>query len=99
MKRHVEFVSYSGAYPNLCSGTLILRIDGKEVSFGDSGKYKEFWSPVGQCYFTEDWNPVIKEGGWQVNDSDLPEKYQDYYYEIAAIINANMPRSCCGGCL
>lgn len=99
MKRHVEFVSYSGVYPNLCSGTLVLRIDGEEVSFGGSGDYEEFWSPTGQCYFTEDWNPVIKEGGWHVNDSDLPEKYQDYYYEIAAVINNNMPRSCCGGCL
>lgn len=99
MKRHVEFVSYSGEYPSLCIGTLVLRIDGEEVSFGESGKYKEFWSPVGKCYFTEDWTPVIKKGGWQVNNSDLPEKYQDYYYEIVAVINDNMPRSCCGGCL
>ena len=99
MKRHVEFVSYSGEYPSLCIGTLVLRIDGEEVSFGESGKYKEFWSPVGKCYFTKDWNPVIKKGGWQVNNSDLPEKYQDYYYEIVAVINDNMPRSCCGGCL
>ena len=32
MKNRVEFVSYSGRYPNLCSGTLVLRIDGKTVT-------------------------------------------------------------------
>ena len=27
----VEFVSYSGAYPNLCSGELVLKINGEPV--------------------------------------------------------------------
>lgn len=31
---HVEFVNYSGCYPNLCRGVLTLRIDGEEVKFG-----------------------------------------------------------------
>lgn len=30
----VKFVSYTGAYPNLCSGVLTLEIDGKEYKFG-----------------------------------------------------------------
>lgn len=34
-REHVEFVSYTGKYPNLCNGTLTLRIDGKEVRFND----------------------------------------------------------------
>ena len=29
----VEFVSYNGSFPNLCSGTLVLRIDGVERTF------------------------------------------------------------------
>lgn len=29
----VEFISYNGDFPNLCSGTLVLRIDGEEVTF------------------------------------------------------------------
>lgn len=32
--KHVEFVSYSGKYPNLCSGVLTLRIDGLTYAFG-----------------------------------------------------------------
>ena len=30
----VEFVSYTGEFPNLCRGVLTLRIDGEEVRFG-----------------------------------------------------------------
>lgn len=29
----VEFVSYDGEYPNLCSGTLMLSIDGEPWNF------------------------------------------------------------------
>lgn len=32
--KHVNFVSYTGSYPNLCSGVLTLEIDGKEITFG-----------------------------------------------------------------
>lgn len=31
---HVKFVSYTGRYPNLCSGILTLEIDGENVNFG-----------------------------------------------------------------
>lgn len=34
MSEHVKFISYSGKYPSLCCGELILEIDGKEYSFG-----------------------------------------------------------------
>ena len=27
---HVKFVSYDGKWPNLCTGTLVLNIDGKD---------------------------------------------------------------------
>ena len=30
MENHVKFVSYDGEYPCLCSGTLILNIDGED---------------------------------------------------------------------
>ena len=30
----IEFVSYNGAYPNLCSGTFIVKLAGVEISFG-----------------------------------------------------------------
>ena len=33
-RSNVEFISYDGKYPCLCSGKLILRIDGVIVTFG-----------------------------------------------------------------
>jgi len=30
----VEFISYDGAYPNLCRGVLTLKIDGELIKFG-----------------------------------------------------------------
>ena len=31
---NIEFVSYTGEYPNLCNGILTLKIDNKIVKFG-----------------------------------------------------------------
>ena len=57
--QHVKFISYTGEYPNLCSGTLTLEIDGIEYTFG--GGYKEpktdfrrFWSSGGSVWFDDD---------------------------------------------
>ena len=37
----VRFISYTGRYPNLCSGILTLEIDGKEYKFGHNySKYR-----------------------------------------------------------
>ena len=30
----IEFVEYTGKYPNLCRGVLVLTVDGKEYIFG-----------------------------------------------------------------
>lgn len=30
----IEFVSYDGEYPNLCSGVFTVKLDGVETSFG-----------------------------------------------------------------
>ena len=32
---HVKFISYDGKYPNLCSGRLVLEIDGERVAFSN----------------------------------------------------------------
>lgn len=55
----IEFVSYTGRYPNLCSGVLTLLINGKEVTFGPEWKGAEFptfWASGGSCGFGgKDW--------------------------------------------
>ena len=38
--KRVKFISYTGEYPNLCSGVLTLEIDGVQYKFGhDYSKY------------------------------------------------------------
>ena len=31
---NIKFISYTGKWPNLCSGVLTVEIDGKEYKFG-----------------------------------------------------------------
>lgn len=50
---HVKFVSYTGSYPNLCSGTLTLIIDNEKCVFTGyktdekNNKYPRFWESGG----------------------------------------------------
>lgn len=94
----IKFVSYTGKYPNLCSGDLTLEIDGKRTTFG---LYKEpiFWCSGGRCYFSNNGDKIIEQGNWIVYKSQLPEKLQEYSEEIEELLNKNIPKGCCGGCI
>jgi hypothetical protein len=87
----VEFISYDGAYPNLCSGQLILKIDGVIVQFPNycmrSG---------GSVSFTSDRREVVTRGEWIV---EVPNKYERYKNEINQVVNDNVEYGCCGGCV
>ena len=100
---NIEFVSYDGKWPNLCQGTLILKIDGKEISFGqiyeESTNYDNFWSSGGRCGFTNNGESYIDHDEWIISQSALPEFLKPYVKEIAEIFNDNVPYGCCGGCL
>ena len=105
-RNHVEFIDYTGTYPNLCSGLLTLRIDGKEVTFGNdfsngkSGQYDSFWSSGGCVYFTNNWvDEHVETGEWRIDVSEIPEPYRKYAAEIDQEFNANVPWGCCGGCI
>ena len=99
---HVEFVSYSGKWPNLCSGELTLEIDGEEVTFGygfqskDKPKYNPFWSSGGGIMpnYEGAW-----QGEWQINVNKIPEQFRKYAAEIDEVFNANVEYGCCGGCI
>ena len=55
----VEFVSYDGDFPNLCSGTLVLRIDGEEVTFP-----KYCMRSGGSVWFDDEWHEHVESGEW-----------------------------------
>lgn len=103
--KHVEFISYTGEYPNLCSGILTLKIDGKIIKFGHSYKSPEpmlpvFWASGGSCGFSNNYSVAhVDEGRWIIDPMNLPMQFRKYADEITEEFNDNVPHGCCGGCL
>ena len=93
----VEFVSYSGSFPNLCSGKLVLKIDGKEVSFGPHKN--KFWFTGGNCGFDSRGCENITHDEWKLWEDEIPPQYTKYAQEMIDVFNANVPFGCCGGCI
>ncbi|MEZ3438640.1 MAG: hypothetical protein K1W18_07150 [Oscillospiraceae bacterium] len=89
--QRVKFISYTGKYPNLCSGVLTLEND---------GNYEAFWSSGGGCGFYNDYaNAYVDSGAWEIDVSALPEELRPFAAEIDEVFNDNVPQGCCGGCL
>lgn len=96
---HIKFISYTGKYPNLCSGILTLEIDGEKSVFGYDDylskekicMYEPFWSSGGNC------KSGIK-GAWRIDYNDLPEQFRKYADEIDRVFNRSVTWGCCGGC-
>ena len=83
---HVKFISYDGKFPCLCSGTLILEINGTKHSFGLRKEFPRFWSSSDTG------------GEWIIDVDEIPEQFRQYAYEIDEIFNDNVTHGCCGGC-
>lgn len=100
--KHVNFVSYTGSYPNLCSGVLTLEIDGKEITFGygfnskDESTYNPFWSSGGGLMPNYE---GVWQGEWQIDVERIPEQFRKYAAEIDQVFNDNVECGCCGGCI
>jgi hypothetical protein len=87
-------ISYTGKYPNLCSGKLTVTINGKEYEFPD-----HCLSSGGCCCWdSQNKEEILSEGRWTVHEwpSDFPEEYEN---ETLTAINDKIPHGCCGGCL
>lgn len=102
----IEFVSYSGKYPNLCSGKLVVKIDGKEVSFGTyegmTTDYPRFWCSGGSIQFTMDYSDCeIKKGDWEsvAAEREYPPEIFKLLPDILKVMNENVDGGCCGGCV
>lgn len=91
----VEFISYDGHFPCLCSGTLILKINGQERKLE---KYSDnfYMCSGGSVSFDENWSEEVESGPWSVS---LPDDLEPYKDEIEALVNDNVPWGCCGGCV
>lgn len=105
--KNIEFVSYDGGYPNLCSGTLVVKIDGVEHKFGgygpfeDENHYPKFWVSGGSIWFDENYEDHSSEGPWDLlakKGEYTPEIY-DLLPQVLEVMNENVPHGCCGGCI
>jgi len=85
-------IKYDGAYPNLCSGTLVATIN------------KKRWVFPGYCLrsggsvtFDEEWSEQVDQGPWSICDwpEDFPEDLKE---AVARAVNDTITEGCCGGC-
>lgn len=89
----LKFVSYDGKYPNLCSGKLILSLDGNRIEFPDYCLHSG-----GSVWFDNNWNEHVTQGEWSI--STYPENFPNELKEEATdLVNENIPYGCCGGCV
>ena len=102
-ERHVKFISYTGDYPCLCSGILILEIDGEQYEFGhyneSQRQFRGFWHSGGRVWFDNNWGEHVEDGEWFIDVDDLPEQFRKYAEEIDRVFNENVEWGCCGGCV
>lgn len=89
----IEFISYTGKWPVLCSGELTFKINGKQytaenlISGGEIG-FKHGYS-----------DEYIKKGPWSLSEDSLPDEIKPCKRLITKMVNENVEQGCCGGCI
>jgi hypothetical protein len=87
----VKFVSYDGKYPNLCSGTLVIRLGSREW------KIRRL-SSGGGVWFDKNNDEQVDEGDWSIDN--WPEGFPESLKEkVLKVVNECVDHGCCGGCI
>lgn len=104
--RDIQFVSYDGEYPNLCSGKLTLSVNGELFTFDhclNSG------GCAGVDFVTFD--EYCETGEWSLNSYEYPDGHSLGFGDngvrfsreelelITELVNENVSHGCCGGCI
>lgn len=112
--KDIQFVSYDGRWPNLCSGVLTVIIDEKKYKFGHSSNdydfknncyndnnFNEFWKSGGRILSDEKWDMWSEHGEWELSyePNDYPKEIIELLPDLIKIFNEHVPYGCCGGCL
>ena len=86
-------IDYNGEYPNLCSGDLIVHIDGKKWVFPSY-----CLSSGGSVWFDDDWGEHVEEGPWSIREwpAGFPDELKSDVFDA---VNRKIPFGCCGGCV
>ena len=91
-KTEIE-IEYDGQYPNLCSGRLIVTVDGKKWVFPDY-----CLSSKGYVSFDADFREEVGDGPWSISEypKDFPENLKQ---AVEDAVNESVRYGCCGGCV
>ena len=86
-------IKYNGCWSNLCSGRLIVIIDGKEWVFPSY-----CLSSGGGVSFDDEWNDEVTEVEWTITKypKDFPEELKQ---AVENAVNDEIPHGCRGGCV
>ena len=76
ISKRVKFISYTGDYPNLCSGVLTLEIEGVQYKFGHE-------------YFNRHWHPDIQQ--WVQEDEDPNNPNYEQFWHSGGHITGGYP--------
>lgn len=87
----VEFISYDGDYPNLCAGTLVIKVEGVEFNLPHA------LVSGGTVWFDDDWSDHVIQRPWKIKN--LPEEIEPFRQQILDLVNENVPFGCGGGCI
>lgn len=91
----IKFISYTGKFPNLCSGTLTVEHDGTQYEINGN---KAFYTG-GNVSFSAGWEEDIEIGAWGVFADELPPELEEHWEKVEEIMNDNVQHGCCGGCI
>lgn len=89
-KSVVEFVDYTGEFPNLCRGTLIINVNGKRFELS------RILRPGGSVW-VDNGDERVEDGPWKLYS--LPDELKHLHDEIESLVNENVMWGCCGGCI
>ena len=86
-------IKYNGTYPNLCSGTLIVTVDGHRWVFPP-----HCLSSGGSVWFDDEGDEQMDEGPWSVYEwpTGFPDNLKP---AVLDAINEHISYGCCGGCI
>lgn len=90
----IEFVSYTGKWPVLCSGEFTFKINGKQYTIENliSGGRIGFKHGYGG-------EEYIEKGPWSLHEDSLPDELKPCKRLITKMVNENVEQGCCGGCI
>ncbi len=86
---------YDGEWPNLCSGHLVVTVDGTDWDFG-----KHVLHSGGSVTFDDKWSETVTKGDWDIMEDRFPEAFpREWRQLVVDEVNRSIPHGCCGGCV